>query len=176
MLDLLQGCRQNDPQAQRQLFELYGERLYRVAYRYTQDQMEAEDAVAEAFVKVFQHLPKTPFAAIAPFEAWLRKITINKALELVRKKKAWRNRPNNYAPSATVNEDGIFDSLSLQEVLSCIQLLPEGYRTVLQLHALEGYTHGEIAEALGINIGTSKSQLNKARGMLQQLLKKSDVL
>jgi RNA polymerase sigma-70 factor (ECF subfamily) len=153
--------------AQRQLFEQYGERLYRVAYRYLGEKMAAEDATAEAMVKIFAALPQLRFEHINQFEAWLRRIVINQSLMRIRQRKRWKKEHQTTTPLAHGGEADMLEVLSLKEVLQLIQQLPEGYKTVLQLYVFEGYSHAEIATALGISTGTSKSQLSKARQFLQ---------
>lgn len=159
-------------QAQRRLFQQYGERLYRVAFRYLNDQMAAEDATSEAFVKIFRALPEMQFEHRNLFEAWLRRIAINQALERLRRQKRWRKEQRMDQWEARDGEQDILSMLSLQEVLQLIKSMPDGYRTVLQLYVFDGFSHREIAQALGISVGTSKSQLNKARTYLKQQLSK----
>lgn len=161
-----------DATAQRQLFQQYGERLYRVAYRYLGDRMAAEDVTAEAMVKIFGGLPQARFEHLNQFEAWLRRIVINKALERLRQQKRWRRDQDLNLPDRECGESAVLNALSLQEVMGLIEQLPLGYRTVLQLSAFEGYTHAEIAKVLQISVGTSKSQLKKARAYLQARLDK----
>jgi RNA polymerase sigma-70 factor (ECF subfamily) len=156
-----------DSAAQRQLFEQYGERLYRVAYRYLGEKMAAEDATAEAMIKIFSALPKLKFEHINQFEAWLRRIVINQSLVRIRQRKRWKKEHQVAAHLSQGGEADMLEALSLKEVLLLIQQLPEGYKTVLQLYVFEGYTHAEIAATLGISTGTSKSQLSKARQFLQ---------
>ncbi len=156
------------------MFELYGERLYRIAYRYLNDQMAAEDATSEAFVRIFASLPKQQFAHRNLFEAWMRRIVINQALGRLRQKKRWQQERTLPMVQERDGEEDILTMLSLQEVLRLIKRLPEGYRTILQLYVFDGYTHADIAKALGITVGTSKSQLNKARTYLKRQLKKAN--
>lgn len=173
--DLWQG-NINDKQAQRQLFEQYGERLYRVAYRYLDDRMAAEDVTSEALVKIYRALAGKTFEHQNLFEAWLRRIVINQALQRLRQHHRWRREEQGWAEDYCDGEGDILASLSLQEVLLMIKTMPTGYRTVLQLYAFDGYSHAEIASELGISVGTSKSQLNKARNFLRQQLKKANSL
>lgn len=163
-----------DQQVQRRLFEQYGERLYRIAYRYLNDQMAAEDATSEAFVKIFNALADQEFAHRNLFEAWMRRIVINKALERLRRQKRWQQERDLPVEWSRDGEEDILTMLSLQEVIRLIKGLPEGYRTILQLYVFDGFTHADIAKALGISVGTSKSQLNKARAHLKRQLKKAN--
>ncbi|MEL6661333.1 MAG: sigma-70 family RNA polymerase sigma factor [Bacteroidota bacterium] len=161
-------------QAQRRLFEQYGERLYRIAYRYLGDQMAAEDATSEAFVNIFGAIAQQKFAHPNLFEAWMRRIVINQALGRLRRQKRWQQERDVPIVQSRDGEDDILAMLSLQEVMLLIKRLPEGYRTILQLYVFDGFTHADIAKALGISVGTSKSQLNKARTYLKRQLKKAN--
>ncbi len=164
----------SDRQVQQRLFTNYGERLYRVAYRYLNDQMAAEDATSEAFVKIFRTVDDQEFAHRNLFEAWMRRIVINQALERLRRQKRWQQERELPVETSRDGEDDVLAMLSLQEVLHLVQALPEGYRTILQLYVFDGFTHADIAKALGISLGTSKSQLNKARAYLKRQLKKAN--
>lgn len=169
---LIDQCRRGRPPAERELFDRYGDRSYALAYRYLRDRMEAEDAVTMAFVKIFRGLPRAEFPHQNGFEAWLRRIVINESLSLIRRRKplaALEDHPLEM-PASTGGE--IIGRLTVQELEGYIADLPEGYRLVLTLHAIEGYTHAEIGQLLGISEGTSKSQLSKARAALKKKLGK----
>lgn len=176
MLELAHQCARRDAAAQRRLYEHYGERLFRLAYRYVQDRMAAEDVTTEAFIKIFSSLPKASFEHVDQFEAWLRRILINEALGYLRKRKLWRGLETVTEHAAPCTDDDVLADLSVEEVLRHIAALPLGYRTVLQLYALDGYQHAEIAALLGISIGASKSQLSKARAYLKRRLQQCDLL
>jgi RNA polymerase sigma-70 factor (ECF subfamily) len=125
-----------------------------------------------AFVKIFRGLPKASFSHQNGFEAWLRRIVINEALSLIRRRKPLEQLEDHASemPSSSGNE--IIGRLTARELEGYIADLPEGYRLVLTLHAIEGYTHAEIGTLLGISEGTSKSQLSKARAVLKKKLGK----
>ncbi|MEO0728419.1 MAG: sigma-70 family RNA polymerase sigma factor [Bacteroidota bacterium] len=163
-----------DLQAQRRLFEQYGERLYRIAYRYLGDRMAAEDATSEAFVNIFGGIAEQEFAHRNLFEAWIRRIVINQALERLRRQKRWQQERDLPMVQSRDGEEDVLAMLSLQEVMRLIKRLPKGYRTIIQLYVFDGFTHADIAKALGISVGTSKSQLNKARSYLKRQLKKTN--
>ena len=167
--DLIEGCKNGDAVAQQKLFEKYFGFLLGVCLRYTSDREEAKDLLQEGFVKIFNNIERFNYSG--QLENWMKKIMVNTAIDRYRKK---MNEP--YVQDIeNVNEPAeaakAYDNLSQEELLKVIQTLPEGYRTIFNLCAIEGYSHKEIEEQFGINEGTSKSQLAKARKMLQDKLK-----
>lgn len=172
MLDeqrLIDGCKNQDRLAQRQLYDRFSGKLFAVSKRYIKDVDEAADVLQDSFVKIFRHIDQ--FRHDCPLEAWLKRIVINTALKHIRKNKPFDNVTDvdevaNLLPQA----DETLPTLNYQYLLALVQELPAGCRTVFNLYAIEGYTHIEIAELLGISEGTSKSQFFRARGLLQQKL------
>jgi RNA polymerase sigma-70 factor (ECF subfamily) len=162
---LIQGCLAGDALCQRQLFNQYSARLMTVCIRYTNDQMEAEDLLMESFVKIYRYLYQYKFEG--SFEGWMRRIVVNGALKKLQRKKIQFEEVvpekimETAAPSAYMH-------LNEKEILELVMQLPEGYRIVFNLFVIEGYSHEEIADMLQIQPGTSRSQLVKARKMLQQ--------
>ena len=154
---------------QRLLYERYAGKLFVVCKRYVKDADEAEDVLQDAFVKVYQHIGTFRFEC--PLEAWLKRIVINTALKHLRKQKPWEHTTdvNELAP-ALPQADESLPALNYQYLLRLVQELPPGCRTVFNLYAIEGYNHPEIADLLEISEGTSKSQLFRARALLQQKL------
>ena len=146
-----------------------------ICLRYAASEMEAEDILQEAFVQIFKKLDS--YNGKGAFGGWIRKITINKALEQYRKNKSIRRikdemfTANHFEP----NSDLILENLELKDLLSKIQKLPVGYRTVFNLYAIEGYSHKEIGEMLSIAEGTSKSQFSRARYILIEMIKTEEV-
>jgi len=163
----IESLRSKDPIAQKNIFEQYGSFLYRVAYRYVRDRMTAEDLVVDSFLKIFEGAANFRFDNLRSFEAWMKRIVINESLMLLRKQASFQLMPESEAIETPV-DDNILDSISSDEIYQLIAELPDGYRTVFNLFAIEGYSHKEIAEQLHINEGTSKSQLNHARKLLQK--------
>jgi len=166
---LIEGCLKNDPRSQQALFDRYRRRMYAICSRYVSDNFEAEDVMLLAFVKVFQNLKQFTFQG--SFEGWMRRIMVNESLMLLRTKKLMyveANETNAYQYSSSPEQLGF--NLQEQDLLEIIQTLPDGYRTVFNLYAIEGYNHKEISEMLGITEGTSKSQLSRARALLQDKL------
>lgn len=163
----IESLRSKNPIAQKNIFEQYGSFLYRVAYRYVRDRMTAEDLVVDSFLKIFEGAANFRFDNLRSFEAWMKRIVINESLMLLRKQANFNLMPESEAIEVPV-DDNILDSISSDEIYQLIAELPDGYRTVFNLFAIEGYSHKEIAEQLHINEGTSKSQLNHARKLLQK--------
>ena len=141
-----------------------------ICLRYAANEDEAEDILQDAFVRGFKNLDK--YSAKGPLGAWLRKITVNTALEQYRKNKSLKNLASMFEQTdinLTV-EDGAIEKLELDDLLRKIQKLPTGFRTVFNLYAVEGYNHREIAEMLNISEGTSKSQYSRARVLLRTMI------
>ena len=171
--DLLAACLRGDPRAQRQLYQQYAGLMLTVCRRYLKRQEDAEEALLLGFAKVFRALPT--FRQEGSFEGWIRRIMVNEALGELRRREPLHlsfedfAQPENLAATPATADT----QLQAEELLALLQTLPPGYRTVFNLYALEGYSHPEIAELLGITEGTSKSQLSKARAMLQKRIQLS---
>ena len=168
--DVIDRCRRGEARAQRQVYERYAGRLFRVAQRYLRQHADAEDALVRGFQKVFAQLPRFEFHDEARLVSWLKTIVVNECLMLLRQRSSFALVSDTEAAEVPVDEDAL-DQLSAEEIHDLIRQLPDGYRTVFNLYALEGYTHAEIAQRLGISEGTSKSQLSKARQLLQRKIR-----
>lgn len=169
-ISIIEKCAQADEHAQRVVFDLYGDRLISLAFRYLDNVMDAEDAVANAFIKIFSSIKKCTFEEVYLFEAWMQRITINESLNILRKRYKFPTTElieRDFGPEFDQN---IFSDFTVNEILDIIRKLPLGYRTVLNLFALEGFSHEEISDMLGISVGASKSQLSKARALLKKKL------
>ena len=165
---LLAACRRREPVAQRALYARYAGRMLGVARRYVRSVAEAEDILQDAFVKMFARLGE--FRAEGTFEGWLRRIVVTTALNHWQSGQHRRQQMQlDDAPEPFANDADAFDRLTVAEVLTLMEQLPDGCRMVLNLYAVDGYTHGEIAELLGIQESTSKAQLSKARKQLTLL-------
>jgi RNA polymerase sigma factor (sigma-70 family) len=168
--DLITRCREGDRDAHYQLYKVYSRAMYNVGLRITGNEADAEDALQEAFISAFRNLHL--YRADATFGAWLKRIVVNKAINVVKKRRhelipdddeQWDvAEPEAPAP---YRED-----LTVDTVRRAVSLLPDGYRAVLSLYLLEGYDHEEIAGILGITESTSKSQLNRAKTKLKEIL------
>jgi RNA polymerase sigma factor (sigma-70 family) len=159
---LLSAVLREEPAAQRLLYDRFSRRMFGVCLRYCKHREEAEDVLQEGFVKVFQRIRS--FNSQGSLEGWIRRVIVNTALEMLRKQKmVWTELQETDEPVMLATADTELDTESL---LILIQGLPAGYRTVFNLFAIEGYSHREIAEMMGITEGTSKSQYARARAEL----------
>ncbi|GAB3166796.1 RNA polymerase sigma factor [Telluribacter humicola] len=166
-LSTIHEAQKKDARAQRLLFDTYGKILYRLAKRYLSDPAKAEDAVAESFYILLQTIETCRFLAIPPFEMWMKRIVVNECLKVIRKDKRYDILTDSVSENYSV-DDVLIEHLTAEEIFRLIEELPLGYRTVFNLYEIEGYSHVEIADMLGISSGTSKSQLSKAKGILQK--------
>lgn len=146
----------------------YSGKMLAVCLRYTRHRMEAEDILQDAFIKVFDNISKFEFKG--SFEGWIRRIVINTALKNYSKKSFKQEQIGLENQPELPLEPEIYSNLQEEELLRLINQLPDGYRVVFNLYAVEGYSHKEIADLLGIQESTSRSQLVKARKMLQGMI------
>lgn len=166
--ELIQQCISGTRSAQEALYKHFAPKMFGICLRYGSDYHNAEDILQEGFVKVFKNLHK--YRGDGSFEGWMKRIFVNTAIEDYRRSlKHSGHKDIDVAYDATVSEKA-FESLKAQDLMKLIQKLSTGYRTVFNLYAIEGFSHKEIAEKLGITVGTSKSQLARARMMLQKML------
>lgn len=166
----IEKCLRNDPRAQEALYKAFAPKMFGVCLRYTRNQMEAEDILQEGFIKVFRYLKD--YRNDGSLEGWIRRTMVNTAINFFRKSAKYQNDlPIEEAEPINHDEENAIDKLSAAELLEFIRELPDGYRMVFNLNIIEGYTHREIGEMLNISENTSKSQLSRARGVLQAKLK-----
>lgn len=163
--EIIEGCIRQDSKCQRALFDRYAGKMMGVCTRYAKDSMEAEDMLQDAFIKVFQYIGQFKFEGA--FEGWIRRIVVNTAIRHLEKKKIQFKDIEETTYDAPRVEAAAYTHLGQEDLLKLINQLPDGYRMVFNLNAIEGYSHEEIAEMLNIQPGTSRSQLVKARKMLQ---------
>lgn len=158
---------QQDEAAQRQLYLKYRVNWYILCQRYGKTKFEADDILQEGLIAVFRSLDQYD-STRGQFSTWSCRVIVNAALRYL-KKNSWNATFSELDDAQNIhsNEENVFDQLAQKELVAILQLLPTGYRVVFNLYAIEGYTHQEIADSLDINIGTSKSQLSKARKMLK---------
>ena len=166
--NLIKGCLKNDRKSQRNLYQhFYGYGLS-ICLRYSDDRNEAVELLNESFMKVFTNLKK--FDLTKPFTPWLRKILVNTCINNFRKKKIEFVNVLEESHKSTDSEQ-ILSGISYQEILEMIRKLSPAYRAVFNLYVIEGYKHEEISEMLNISIGTSKSNLAKAKKNMRRILK-----
>jgi RNA polymerase sigma factor (sigma-70 family) len=173
---LLEGCIRGNADCQRMLFNRFYAKMLSLCKRYAANEDEAKDLLQEGFIKVFDNLGK--YRGESSLQTWVSRIMINNAINQYNKAKkiSWVTlEPSDEFDLAESEEEAAsaIDTLDADEVMALIQKLPTGYRTILNLYAVEGYTHKQISEILGIAEGTSKSQLSKARILLKQELIKN---
>jgi RNA polymerase sigma factor (sigma-70 family) len=165
--NLVKDCLKQKPAAQRQLYELYAPVMLGVCYRYTKSVKDAEDILQEGFVKVYRHLSQYKFEG--ELGAWIRRIMVTTALNYLKRNRKYQSEMSfeeiSLHPVANENPALI---LQAKELSDLIRQLPTGFQTIFNLYAVEGFTHGEIGEMLGISEGTSKSQYARARYLLIQ--------
>ncbi len=166
----MKACLRAERAAQRQLYESYKQPLYRLCLRYARDQQEAEDFLHEAFIRIFRDLHQ--YSGKGALGGWLRRVCLNCCLQHIRKRGQviFSDNMTVLVDAADQVDDLPPSPHDMQQLLQVIQELPAGYRTVFNLFVVENYSHQEIADALSISVGSSKSQLSKAKAMLRRRL------
>ena len=167
---LIEGCKRRKPAAQRALYARFSGQLFATAIRYTNGRQDAEDVLQDSFVKIFKHIDS--YRKDFSFEGWMRRIVVNTAITQYRRNLKHTHHQDIDAVHATPRdlENEHDPEFTADELESAIAQLPLGYRTVFCMYVIEGYKHQEIADQLGIDVNTSKSQLSRARKYLQRVL------
>ena len=142
--------------------------MYGVCLRYTENTEDANDVMQEGFIKVYKSLSK--FRSEGSFEGWIRRIFVNTSIEHYRKKVKWYNVTEVQENTIEDHELDALDSMATKDILNLVNELSPGYKQVFNMHVVEGYSHKEIADLLGITEGTSKSQLARAKGVLKKII------
>lgn len=166
--NIITGCQRGETLAQKQLYDLLGSKMYGICLRYAGNASDAKDILQDGFLKTFEKIHQFEFKG--SFEGWMRRIFVNTALEkyrgqykVINIQDGWREANESY--------EHITSNITVKEMVALIEELSPKYRTVFNLYAIEGYSHKEIAEMLGISEGTSKSNLSRARIILQEKIK-----
>ncbi|HUR67381.1 MAG TPA: sigma-70 family RNA polymerase sigma factor [Chitinophagaceae bacterium] len=167
--DLLVGCLEGNRRMQEELYRRFSPRMYAVCLRYAGKAEEAEDILQEGFIKVFKKMDS--FRGDGSFEGWMRRVFVNTAIEHFRRKRYLMPVTEKEENTIEGKYTSALDDLGAKDVLALIQELSPGYRTVFNMYVVEGYTHKEIADMLGISEGTSKSQLSRAKVILQDMVR-----
>ena len=160
---LIKKASQQNREAQQQLFEQFSPKMLGVCRQYVKDLHHAEDLMLQGFLKVFTNLQK--FKGEGSFEGWIRRIMVNTCISYLRKKNPVQLTDEDFVFNDSATES--LENTSVEDIQKLIDKLPEGYKLVFNLYAIEGFKHSEIAEKLGVSESTSKSQLFKARKWLQ---------
>lgn len=173
-LQLIEGCKKQDRRSQQIVYQRYGRVMYGICLRYSSDAETAQDLLHDGFIKVFTHV--VSYEGKGSFEGWMKRVFINLALETIRKdkiKKQYSEDIENLSDLDDIRDNSEDDiaRISEAELMRMVQELPQGYRSVFNLYAIEEYSHKEISEALGIAEGTSRSQYIRARLLLQEKVK-----
>ena len=163
---LIKNCQKGDKKSQYILVKKYSGLLLTVCRRYARDEGMAKDALQETFISIFQNIKQ--YKPIGSFEGWMRRIAVNNSLKPMERKGYTFEKATDVFEESYSQEPVVFFQMRQEEILKHIQTLPDGYRTVLNLYAIEGYSHKEIAEMLNISVGTSRSQLLRARNILRK--------
>ena len=172
---MLNGCLHNDAAAQQELYYRYSPKMLSVCYRYAKSREDAEDMLQEGFIKVFTQIRK--FQSRGALEGWIRKIMVHTCINNLKKNKKFSESVDIiHASGVQVREESIPSIVQAKQVVECIRILPIGYRTVLNLYAIEGYSHKEISIMLDIEESTSRSQYTRAKAMLEDILIKKNIL
>ena len=167
--DLIRGCLSGDSRMQEALYSRFAPKMYAVCLRYSNNADDAQDLLQEGFVKIFKNLDK--FRAEGSFEGWVRRVFVNTSIEHYRRKVnliSTADRDDAYVEDHSANA---LDKLAEKDIIKLVQDLSPGYRAVFNMYAIEGYSHKDIGSILGISEGTSKSQLARAKGILQKKVK-----
>lgn len=171
---ILLSCIAGDSKAQKIIYERFAENMFRHCYRYVKNEQDAEDVLVNGFLKVYDNLSKFEYRGERSLQAWVKRIMINESLMFLRK-----NRKINFVDSEVLVNVGVRETVNAQmaaeEIYGLVLQLPTGYRTVFNLYVIEGFSHKEIANQLGITENTSKSQLSKGKAMLRRVLEKNGI-
>jgi RNA polymerase sigma-70 factor (ECF subfamily) len=165
---LISGCMRGESWACERVYKTYAPVMMSLCMRYVNDRETARDLLQEGFIKVFDKIGS--YSATGAFAGWVRRIFVTTALEHLRKKDTYKYSDpiDEYVGRMEGMEPDVLDRLSADDLLDCIRRLPDGYRTVFNLYAIEGYSHNEIAGILGISDITSRTQFIRARNVLQK--------
>ena len=165
--DLIKGCIAGDRRMQEELYSRFAPKMYAVCLRYANNADDAQDLLQEGFIKVYRNLHR--FRAEGSFEGWMRRVFVNTSIEHFRKKSARLSMVSEKEENTIEDADiSALENLAAQDIINIVQELSPGYRTVFNLYVIEGYSHKEIGELLDISEGTSKSQLARAKAVLQK--------
>jgi RNA polymerase sigma factor (sigma-70 family) len=166
---LIRACQKGDAIAQREIYNKYSGKMMGVCMRYVNSRFEAEDILISGFMRIFDKIGQ--YKHEGSFEGWIRRVMVNEALGYIRKNKSiYLEIEIEKADYHKETNTEAYTGLEAEDLLKLVQQLPHGYKTVFNLYAIEGYSHKEIADMLQISENTSKSQLSRARALLQQYL------
>ena len=172
---ILKGCLQNEPSAQKELYNRYSPKMLSVCYRFAHNREDAEDMLQEGFIKIFSQMHT--FGNRGAFEGWIRRIVVHTCINILKKNKKFNESVDIiHASGIQVREESVPSIVQAKQIVECIRMLPIGYRTVLNLYAIEGYSHREIGIMLDIEESTSRSQYTRAKAMLEDILVRKKII
>lgn len=172
---MLAGCLRNNAASQEALYNRFSPRMLGVCYRFAKNREDAEDMLQEGFIKVFTQMHQ--YRNEGALEGWIRRIVVHTCINILKKNKKFSESVDIiHANSIYVKEDMIPSIMQAKQVVECIRMLPLGYRTVLNLYAIEGFSHKEIANLLDIEESTSRSQYTRAKAMLEEILIRKKII
>lgn len=172
---MLAGCLGNNATAQEAFYKRFSPRMLGVCYRFSKSKEDAEDMLQEGFIKVFAQIHQ--YRGEGALEGWIRRIIVHTCINILKKNKKFSESVDIiHAHTIHVKEELIPSVMQAKQVVECIRLLPIGYRTVLNLYALDGFSHREIGEMLEIEESTSRSQYTRAKAMLEEILIKKNLM
>ncbi len=172
---MLTGCIKNNAAAQEALYNRFSPRMLGVCYRFAKNREDAEDMLQEGFIKVFTQIHQ--YRNEGALEGWIRRIVVHTCINILKKNKKFTDSVDIiHATSVHIKEDMIPSIMQAKQVVECIRTLPLGYKTVLNLYAIEGYSHKEIANMLDIEESTSRSQYTRAKAMLEEILIRKKII
>jgi len=171
---IIAGCAKQDRKCQKMVYEMFYGKMMGVCLRYTNNKEEARDLLHDGFIKVFENINKFNYSG--SFEGWIRRIMVNTTIDHFRKNKnIFVKDVEDFNNVATEEPDiDVLSQLRTEDIMKAVQTLSPAYRMVFSLYVIEGYSHKEVAEELGISVGTSKSNLAKAKNNLKKLFKAVD--
>lgn len=172
--ELIRKCADGDRHAQTLLFDSYYEEFYLIAMRYLAEHQDAQDVIVKSFTRIFKNLSKFQSRGEGSLGRWMRTILINESIRLLQKRKIVQYDDSTAHIEIENPAADALQQMSADDIMRLIERLPTGYRTVFNLFAVEGYSHAEIAETLGISVSTSKTQLKKARHHLMSSITKEE--
>jgi len=172
---MLAGSIKNNASAQEAFYNRFSPKMLGVCYRFAKNREDAEDMLQEGFIKIFTQLHQ--YRNEGALEGWIRRIVVHTCINILKKNKKFTESVDIiHANSIHVKDDMIPSIMQAKQVVECIRMLPMGYRTVLNLYAIEGYSHKEIAGMLDIEESTSRSQYTRAKAMLEEILIKKKII
>ena len=166
--DIIEGCIRGDRKMQELLYNRFSPKMYTVCLRYSGNAEDASDLLQEGFIKIFKNISK--YRGDGSFEGWIRRIFVNTSIEHFRKKVHLISVTETQETSIEDKQWNVLDNLAEKDIMKMINELSPGYKAVFNMHVIEGYSHKEIAHMLGINEGTSKSQLARAKTVLKKMV------